>query len=201
MGKHSWTPEEPFVVDKFISDHHLCHFGIHLLGTQPSSVVYRLLTTKEVPSHQCAHPGEQHAVERELLTSKVGAESQRQKAELDFCKKLVQEWMQKQDIFAYSGADGMVGSATLSGMSIHSNIRLGDYPARKPDFSDNKSSLKILLSSDNRDQSQHRLQKVDEKMPHLTSTKIVEQSCADPIPNFPTDSAVNAKVRLKLLKE
>jgi hypothetical protein len=42
---------------------------------------------------------------------------------------------------------------------------------------------------------------VDESLPRLTTTKIVEQSCADPIPNVPTESAAKAKVRLKQLKE
>ena len=40
--------------------------------------------------------------------------------------------------------------------------------------------------------------KVDGDLPHLTNTKIVEQSCAYPISDFPTGSAVKATVRLKL---
>ena len=194
------NPEEPFVADKFLSEHHLCHFGIRLVGTHPSGVVYQLLTTEEVPSHHCAHPGEQHAFDRELLTGEIGVESLRRKAEVEFCKKLLQEWIHKQDLFACFGADGMVGSATLSGRYPTLNS-IGDYPARKPD-SHSYSNLETLPSTDNRDyQTHHRHQKVDESLPHLTTTKIVEQSCADPIPNFPTDSAAKAKVRLKQVKE
>ena len=95
VGKHMWSLEEPFVTGKFLTDHHLCHLGIRLVGTHSSSVVYRLLSTEDVPSHPCAHPGEQHALERHLPTGKLGTETQRHKAEVELCKRLLQEWMQK----------------------------------------------------------------------------------------------------------
>ena len=37
-SKYSWNHDESFIVDKFTSEHHLCHFGIRLVGEQPSSV-------------------------------------------------------------------------------------------------------------------------------------------------------------------
>ena len=52
VGKYSWNPDESYVVDKFMLEHHLCHLGIRLVGTQPSSVVYRMLTSLAVVQHE-----------------------------------------------------------------------------------------------------------------------------------------------------
>ena len=98
----------------------------------------------------------------------------------------MQEWILKQDLFACFGACpiGDVDS------NSNSNVR-----KREEEFNSNSNAnYETDRSSDKRDnQSHHRLQKVKRNLPHLTTTKIVEQSCADPIPNFPTDNAVKAK--------
>ena len=108
VAAYDWCHDECFMKDKFTSQHHLCHFDIHLVGTQPSGIIYSLLSTKKLPSHDCAHPGEQHALERDLLTGKLGANTARQQAEQEFCKRLILEWNNKQDLFACFGADGSI---------------------------------------------------------------------------------------------
>ena len=172
VAECDWSHDECFMKDKFTSQHHLCHFGIRLVGTQPSGIVYSLLTTKKVPSHDCAHPGEQHALERDLLTGKLGANTARQSSEQEFCKRLLLEWTKRQDLFACFGADGSTALKPL------------DTLARKPDCNNGV----INHCESQAEQVNHRPQKVEENLQNK------------PIHSYPTDSAIAGKERLKKLK-
>ena len=108
VAECDWGHDECFMKDKFTSQHHLCHFGIRLVGTEPSGIIYNLLTTKKLPSHGCAHPGKQHALDRELLTGKLGANTARVDAERNFCKQLMMELCNIRDLFACFDADGLL---------------------------------------------------------------------------------------------
>ena len=115
-----------FTTDKYLSEHHFCHFGIRLIGIQPSSVVYQILSTKEVPSHECAHHGEQHAREIDLLTGKTAASEHRIRAEIEFYRQLIKEWFQLGVPFPLIAVGGI-----LSTSKSHSHCRLGEHPKKE----------------------------------------------------------------------
>ena len=113
VAECDWGHDECFMKDKFTSQHHLCHFGIRLVGTEPSGIIYNLLTTKKLPSHGCAHPGKQHALDRELLTGKLGANTARVDAERNFCKQLMMELCNIRDLFSCFDADSLAHKSLI----------------------------------------------------------------------------------------
>ena len=61
-GKDHWACyDDSFRLNKFESEHHMCHFEANEAGKQgPSNIIYRMLSTAEVPSHPCKFPGKEH---------------------------------------------------------------------------------------------------------------------------------------------
>ena len=170
VAECDWGHDECFMKDKFTSQHHLCHYGIRLVGTEPSGIIYHLLTTKKLPSHGCAHPGKQHALDRELLTGKLGANSARIDAERNFCKQLMMELCKMRDLFACFDADGSRALKSLN-------------QSRKPDCCNGVATHCGTMA----EQQDHRHQKVQE-------------GSNQPIQNFPTESAIAGKEHKKKLK-
>ena len=133
MGRNRWDPEEPFVKTKYISEHHLCHFGIRLIGNQPSSIVYHILSTKRIDSHKCSHEGEVHANERDLITGKMGAQQEWLRVETELCRKLMKDWCA--DLFVCLESVDLADSNPTHcdwGSDQHLGLK-GSNQARKPD--------------------------------------------------------------------
>ena len=80
------------------------HLDIRLIGTQPSRIVYELLSTKEVPAQKSAHQGEQHARECDLLAGRMAGSEHRTEAEISFYRQVMQEWCQLGGLFLSTGA-------------------------------------------------------------------------------------------------
>ena len=161
-----------------MSEHHLCHFGIRLIGNQPSSIVYHILSTKRIDSHKCSHEGEVHANERDLITGKMGAQQEWLRVETELCRKLMKDWCA--DLFVCLESVDLADSNPTHcdwGSDQHLGLK-GSNQARKPD-------------------STPDLQKQDTQPTDANVVGSPNNTGA----NYPTESAIRGKEHRKALKE
>ena len=140
-GKDHWmTYDDSFRQNKFESEHHLCHFDVKMTGKRgnvgPSGIVYRTLSTAEVPPHVCKYPGQEHAYD-EARRDQEGTSTLRLQEETTFLKTLIDEWFQKGILVSYFSGVDATHRVSHSSQSVSllrgTGLSTQDCQTRKPD--------------------------------------------------------------------
>ena len=113
----------------------------------PSGIVYRMLSTAEVPSHVCKYPGQVHAYD-EARRDQEGTSTLRLQEETTFLKTLIDEWFQKGILvssFSVIDTTHRVSHSSQSELLLRdSGLSTQDCQTRKPDSYTNKTNDVVI---------------------------------------------------------
>ena len=197
----SWSAHygDAYLANKHISEHHLCAFNLTSPtgdGKEgPSGIVYRMLSTFEIPSTPCQSVGAVHGYDPP--GNREGNASYRLEQEKTFLRALFEQLLKRGTplLSASDAVSTRVSHPSQSGSLLRGPGHHGIYTncqTRKPDSYNNKTDASATNTVD----------LVDGEGGTCIGCKTLrDRSRGETQQQFPTESAIKSKEHKKALKE
>ena len=175
--------DESFLAGKYEAMHHFCHHGL-TLGGLPSGTVLRSLSTMKIPGHECkCKEGTLHARDHDVLTGKRGSEDVRSALERCTCGYILR-----------ASVDSVCPSPERFGTCASHNAFGSDAFTSVPD-----STIKTKVAGEPsaRNGTVQTGGAGEDTSAHTSET----DNATDNALHYPTEQAIKATIRKKMLKE